>query len=122
VGTLVRVFVFLGLVIYGGWAVFMALQQYIQVTDLVNETVERELPRVTGTTWQPVDRASRLRESIVKSAGESGLPIEANGITVTETGDSVAVHVTSPYTIAHYEDKALSIPISATRSFTMPGH
>jgi hypothetical protein len=114
------VIVFLSLLVYGGWNGLLAVQQYMNVASLVDETVERELPAVSGTGWHPTDRAARLRESIVESARQAGLPVDANGVLVSEDSNVLAVRVTSTYTLARYEDKALAFPISTTRSFPVP--
>jgi hypothetical protein len=116
----IAVVVFLGLLVYGGWNGLLAVQQYMNVASLVNETVERELPAVSGRDWQPIDRAARIREAIVESARQSGLPIDPRGVLVSEESNVLAVRVTSTYTLARYEDTSLTIPISAARSFPVP--
>lgn len=118
--AIVFIFVFLGVVIYGGWTGFMTLQHYMKVVNLVTETVERELPKVSGAGWQPIDRDSRIQESIVESGSQAGIPIEASAVSVTEESNVVAVRVQSPYTVVRYQDKVLSVPVSATRSFPLP--
>ena len=121
-GGLLKLVVFLAVLVYGTWTAMLALQHYMKLAELVHDTVERELPRVSGAGWQPVDRAYRIRDSIVQSARQSGIPIEASGVAVTETDGVLAVHVRSPYTVVQYEDRMVTVPISASRSFPVrPG-
>ncbi|MBI2218731.1 MAG: hypothetical protein HYU51_15690 [Candidatus Rokubacteria bacterium] len=117
---LFKVFLVLAVVVYGGWTGMLALQHYMNLANLVNDTVERELPKLSGAGWQPVDRAYRIRESIVQSATQSGLPVDASAVVVSESAGVLAVRVRSYYTLARYEDKAVTVPISASRSFPVP--
>jgi hypothetical protein len=120
VRALFVLFLVLAGVIYGGWTGMLALQHYMNLASLVDDTVERELPKVSGAGWEPVDRAYKIRESIVQSATQSGLPVDASGVVVSESAGILAVRVRSNYTLARYEDKAVTVPISASRSFPVP--
>jgi hypothetical protein len=119
VRALLAAFVVLAVVIYGGWHGMLATQHYLRLADFVNETVQRELPSMSDG-WQPADRAFRIRESILRSAPQSGLGIDPASVAVSETARVLAVRVTSSYTIARYEETVLAVPIRASRSFRVP--
>ena len=114
-------FLFLAAVIYGGYSGLMALQYYLEVSNLVEEVVQRELPKVTGWGWQATDRVRRIREAIVQTARQQAIPINADAVVVTEEASILNVKVNYEYPIVKYQaDKAFTIPIGTAHTFNVP--
>lgn len=115
-------FVILSLVIYGGYSGFMALQFYLEMSNLVDEVVQRELPKVSDRGWRAQDRMRRIREAIVKAATQSSIPLDPAAIVVTEEAGVLWVKTAFQYEVVKLPgDKSLGIPIETSHSFNVPG-
>jgi hypothetical protein len=119
---LVSAVLFLLVLVYGGYTAIVALQQYFELSNLLEEVVQRELPKVSGWGWRPADRGRRIHDSIVRTAKQSGIPVEPDAVMLNEQGGVLAVRITYRFPALKYgRNQAITVPISAGRTFTVPG-
>jgi hypothetical protein len=107
-------------VLWGLYSGAMAAKSYIELSNVVQEVVSRELGSPGDrSTLDRSDRARRIREAILKGAAQSGIVLEAARVSVTEQDSAVRVRVTSSYEALRVGERALDIPISTSHSFDL---
>lgn len=104
-------------IVYGIYSGFMAVWSYFEVSNLVEEIVPRELPKMRG--WDPPDRAKKVHDAIVQGAIDSGVALDPAAVTVSEEDGALWVRINAAYPVVRYHD-LLSIPIATAHSFSVP--
>jgi hypothetical protein len=118
---LIATSVFLAVLIYGGYTGLMALQYYLEISNLVDEVVQRELPKISGWGWRSPDRLRKIQEVLLNAANQSGIAIGPGDIVVGEQAGVLSVKVTYQYPVVNNEiARAITIPISTAHTYSVP--
>ena len=113
--ALVWVFVAIGCV-YVFYSSAMAIWSYLEVTSVVEEVVNE---RASRTDRQ--DRATRVRDDIVKKMAASGINIDERAISVSDEGKTIDVSVRWNWPVIVYQEREyLAVPMKHERSFAAP--
>ena len=104
-------FVAIGFV-YAFYSGAIATYQYMQVKDVVEESVQER--------WKvdKFDRAARVKQDILRKAPESGVTLDAQSVHVTDGERNLHVLIRWSYPAVVYRHQAyVSIPISYDKVF-----
>jgi len=104
-------FVAIGFV-YAFYSGAIATYQYMQVKDVVEESVQER--------WKvdKFDRAARVKQDILRKAPESGVTLDAESVHVTDGERNLHVLIRWSYPAVVYRHQAyISIPISYDKVF-----
>jgi hypothetical protein len=113
--ALVWVFVAIGCV-YVFYSSAMAIWSYLEVTSVVEEVVNE---RASRTDRQ--DRATRVRDDIVKKMAASGINVDERAISVSDEGKTIDVSVRWNWPVIVYQEREyLAVPMKHERSFAAP--
>jgi hypothetical protein len=104
-------FVAIGLV-YVFYSGAIAAYQYVQVKDVVEESV------LERSKLDKYDRATRVKQDILRKLPAAGVTLGEGNVLVSEEERSLRVLIRWSYPVVVYQDHAyLSIPISYDKSF-----
>ena len=111
----------IGGLIYGIYSGFMAVWSYFEVSNLVEEVVPRELPKISERAgWRAPDRVKKIHDVIVDGATQAGIPLDPEAVVVTEEGGALWVRINAAYPMIRYKNEyLLNIPISTAHSFSV---
>lgn len=102
-------------VVYAFYAGTVAVYQYIQVKDVVAESVE------AGLKLDRFERAGRVRDEILRRVPVVGVVLDERSVLVTEEHRTLRVLIRWSHPVVVYKDEALvSIPISYDKAFDLP--
>jgi heme exporter protein D len=104
-------------ILYAFYAVAVAAYSYIEVKDLVTETIKER------AAVDRYERATRVREEILKKAPQSGITLDERAVSVTEENRILHVRIRWSYPVAFYKGRSVvSIPFTFDKSFQLhPG-
>ena len=101
---------------YAFYSGAVAAYQYMQVTDLVEESV------LDRARLDPSERAGRMKEDILKKAAAAGIVLDERDVLVTDEDRKVRVIIRWSYPVIVYKnDTILAVPISYDRTLAPPG-
>jgi hypothetical protein len=113
--VLAWIFVAIGCV-YVFYTGAMAVWSYLEVTSVVEEVVNE---RASRTDRQ--ERASRVRDDIVKKAAASGINVDERAISVSDEGKTLDVSVRWNWPVIVYQEREyLAVPLKHDRTFEVP--
>jgi hypothetical protein len=100
----------------------MAVWSYFELSNLVEEIVPRELPKLRErASWAKNERVMKIHAAIVKGANENGVGLDPDAVSVTEEDGAIWVRINAAYPIIRIRNETyLSIPISTAHSFAIP--
>ena len=109
-------------IIWGIYSGFMAVWSYFELSNLVEEVVPRELPKIRErASWAKTERVTKIHAAIVRGANEAGVALDPDAVTVTEEDGAIWVRINAAYPVIRYRGEImLSIPISTAHSFAIP--
>jgi hypothetical protein len=109
------VFVAIGCV-YVFYCGAMAVWSYLEVTSVVEEVVNE---RASRTERQ--ERATRVRDDIVKKMMASGISVDERAISVSDEGKTIDVSVRWNWPVIVYQEREyLAVPMKHERTFPAP--
>jgi hypothetical protein len=101
-------------VIYAFYTGTVAVYQYFQVKDVVEESVE------AGLKLDRFERSGRVKDEILRRVPAVGVALDARSVLVTEEHRTLRVLIRWSHPVVVYKDEALvSIPISYDKAFTL---
>jgi hypothetical protein len=98
--------------VYAFYSGAIATYQYMQVKDIVEESVQER--------WKvdKLDRAARVKQDILRKAPEAGVRLDAQNVLVTDEERNLHVLIRWSYPVVVYRDRTYaSIPISYDKVF-----
>lgn len=103
-------------VAYAFYSGAVAVSQYMQVKDVVEEAV------LTRARLDKHERTSRVRDDILKKAPAAGVTLDERNVLVSEENRVLRVLIRWSYPVVVYKDDPLvSIPISYDKTFRVAG-
>ncbi|MBI4635324.1 MAG: hypothetical protein HY727_03150 [Candidatus Rokubacteria bacterium] len=118
-----------GAIVYGIYAAFVAVAEYMEVASVVEESVTKALPALgrggpgAFGRMEREERFSKVRSAIVKGSQEAGVRLGEEAVELAEEEGSLRVRVRWPYPVIRFrgEDRFV-VPISLSRSYGLgPG-
>ena len=95
---------------YLGYAAMMSVWSYFQVAGAVEEALEA---RALSERHDP----RQVKQSILKSVNEAGVPLQESDVTVTASERALAVSVVWAFPVIMYKgESVLAIPLSVERA------
>ena len=102
-------------ILYGIYSGVMAIWSYFEISNVVEEVVPRELPKLSD---RGSDRSEDMRNAIVKGAEKAGIALDPATVNVSEEGSAIWVRINATYPVLRFRDKKyFDIPISTAHSF-----
>lgn len=109
------VFVAIGCV-YVFYTGAMAVWSYLEVTSVVEEVVNE---RASRTDRQ--ERATRVRDDILKKVAASGISVDERAVSVSDEGKTIDVSVRWNWPVIVYQaHEYLAVPMKHDRTFEVP--
>ena len=101
---------------YAFYSGAVAVSQYMQVKDVVEESV------LAGSKLDRHERPGRVRDEILRKTPATGVTLDARNVLVTEENRALRVLIRWSYPVVVYKDDPLvSIPISYDKTFQVAG-
>ncbi|MEK7701414.1 MAG: hypothetical protein AAB418_05350 [candidate division NC10 bacterium] len=103
-------------VVYAFYSGAVAVWQYFEIKGIVEESVA-ERAKVDRA-----ERASRVKDDILRQAPASGVALDEREVFVTEENRTLRVLIRWSYPAIVYKgDTVLSVPLAFDKSFAVPG-
>ena len=99
-------------VVYGFYSAAVAAYQYMQVGDVVQDSV------LERAGLEAYERTARVKDDILKKSANAGIMLNENDVLVTSEDRSIHVLIRWSYPVIVYRnDTILAVPISYDHTF-----
>lgn len=110
------------LILYTLYSMGMAGHSYITMGNLIDEVVPRHIGARGAADQQAAqERNERIRNVVVQTITDNGLPIDKSDVTLTEEQGKLFVRVQRRHPVITWQGETkFAIPVAATSSFLLP--